>query len=65
MKISTLTTWQFVGLMVVILVGTSVIFRVIEKQLYKAKKKPVDIPIPPVDGGTAIDTTNGLVYRRQ
>ena len=64
MKISTLTTWQFVGLMVVILVGTSVIFRVIEKQIYKQKKKPMDVPLPPTDGGTAIDTANGLVYRR-
>lgn len=64
MKITSLTTWQFVGLMIAILVGTSVIFRVIERQIRSAKTKPVDVPLPTTEGGTAIDTTNGLVYRR-
>ena len=64
MKISSLSTWQFVGLMVVILVGVGIVFRYMEKKMNKKTSMEATIPpTPAVTENTAIDTKSGLAAR--
>ena len=69
MKVSSLTTLQFAGMMVILLVGVGIVFRTVEKMMYKKKMEmqptlptPQTVPQVPAEN-TAIDTTNGLVGR--
>ena len=64
MKISSLNTWQFIGLMVVILLGVGIAFRYMEKRLTKnATETTVVTNTPVVTENTTIDTKSGLAAR--
>ena len=66
MKVSNLPIWQFIAILIAVLVVTSLAFRFVEKKIYQKKmKKNADVPLPQnTDGTTGIDTSNGLVYRQ-
>ena len=66
MKVSNLPIWQFIAILIAVLVVTSLAFRFVEKKIYQKKmKKNADVPLPQkADGTTGIDTSNGLVYRQ-
>ena len=69
MKVSSLTTLQFAGMMIILMIGVGIVFRMVEKMMYGKKigvqptlPAPQTLPQVPVED-TAIDTTNGLVGR--
>jgi hypothetical protein len=67
MKISNLSTLQFIGIMVALLVGVAIVFRYIEKKMDKKKTTSLNVPIvtttPVTEENTTIDTSNGLSAR--
>ncbi len=63
MKISSLTILQYVGIMVLVLVTTGIVFRIVEKQMSKTQISLIKNPSLPVQENTAIDTSNGMAAR--